>query len=89
MVHKTQPDVVDAVLVHVGTNHLKDIVDNYWKLDGILEDHRRLVLEIKAVYPGLPVVVSAILPRYDWFVYCKIQQIWITFIIMEMFLTSL
>ena len=62
----TRSDSVDAVVLHVGTNELTHITDNIRRLPATLEQHKLLIRQAKEAYPGVPVVVSAILPRYDW-----------------------
>jgi len=47
-------------------NHLEDITEDIRELDHTLSQHQELVRETREVYPGVPVVVSAILPRCDW-----------------------
>lgn len=56
---------VDAVVLHAGTNNLEGICDNILQLERTLRQHRQLILEAQATYPGLPIVISAVLPRFD------------------------
>lgn len=61
----TREETADVVVLHVGTNHLQSISEDIRQLDQTLEQHQRLIQETRDAYPGLPVVVAAILPRYD------------------------
>ena len=65
MLAESHPEDVDALVLHVGTNHLEAIADDIRHLERTLHQHQRLILEAKEVYSGGPVVVSGILPRYD------------------------
>ncbi len=55
----------DAIILHVGTNHLQRIVDNIRQLEPTLLQHVQLVQHLQQLYPGIPVLVSEILPRFD------------------------
>lgn len=65
VVEAATPSDVDAVLVHVGTNHLPDIVDDGRLLLTTVQQHLRLVSRVSERYPGVPVLVSAIIPSFD------------------------
>ena len=45
---ETDPMGVDAVLLHVGTNHLQSICDDIRQLDKTLDQHRRLIADTQA-----------------------------------------
>lgn len=62
---EVDPVEVDAVIVHVATNHLEAICNDIRHLDRTLDQHHRLIREAQDTYPGVPLIVSGVLPRFD------------------------
>ena len=65
MLAEVEPKVVDAVLLHVATNNMAAIWSDIRRLEPTLLQHRRLIQDAKDAYPGVPIIVSGVLPRYD------------------------
>ena len=55
----------DCVVIHVGTNHLDDIIEDIRELEPTLEQHVQLVAATREKFPSVPVLVSKLLPRFD------------------------
>ncbi len=58
----------DGVVLHVGTNHLEDIWNDIRVLKPTIKAHCKLVAVLQETFPGTPVIISPILPRFDWYV---------------------
>lgn len=62
----------DAVVLHVGTNHIADIARTPTLLTKTIKDHVALAERMSQLY-NTPIFISSVLPRYD----CEEHSIWV------------
>ena len=57
---EVEPVNMDAVVLHVATNHLETISNDIRCLDETLDQHRRLIQETQKINPGVTLAVSGV-----------------------------